>query len=249
MIHQRPFKLSPTFLLLYFLGCDTGMGPLPDYRNKILFTSSRNGEQQLYAMNPDGSDARQLTTGPYWHYIARWSPDTRRIVSLTNENITTACVQMVVQNVDGTSRQLIGCGGFMDWSPDGKKIVFAFSPRAELGDRTRSIYVINADGTGLEQLTDSLGIRDDTPSWSPDGQTIAFSSNRDYYPDAQLWSEIYLMDADGSNQRRLTYTDSLINGTPAWSPDGNSIAFTSNAEIVIIEKDGTDLSPKSWTRS
>lgn len=129
----------------------------------------------------------------------------------------------------------------MDWSPDGKKIVFAFSPRAELGDRTRSIYVINADGTGLEQLTDSLGIRDDTPSWSPDGQTIAFSSNRDYYPDAQLWSEIYLMDADGSNQRRLTYTDSLINGTPAWSPDGNSIAFTSNAEIVIIEKDGTNF--------
>ncbi len=82
-----------------------------------------------------------------------------------------------------------------------------------------------------------MGIADEKPNWSPDGRTIVFNSNRDFF---QV-QELYLMNADGSNQRRLTYTDSLINVNPAYSPDGRKIAFRSNANVAVIDADGTNF--------
>ncbi len=219
--------------------CDHSVEPdVINYHNKILFTSSRSGKSQLYMMNPNGTDIKQITSGQYSHSNGRWSPDAKQIVAGTDENWNTACYsQLVVMNSDGTNRQLLGCGGQMSWSPDGKKIAFSFSPQAELGDRSRYIFIICSDGTGTIQLTDSLGVRDDTPSWSPDGTTIAFSSDRDYQTGP--YSEIYLMDSDGNNQRRLTNLG-LISGSPQWSPDCNSISFVANG-ICLINKDGTNF--------
>lgn len=238
-------------VVILFNACTQAVEPESNYHNKILFTSSRSGKEQLYMMNPDGTDIRQLTTGQYSHSGGRWSPDAKQIVAGTDQDATTACYsRIVVMSADGSNRRMLGCGAQMSWSPDGKRIVFAHSPRAELGDRTRYIYALNADGTGLIQLTNNLGVQDDTPAWSPDGSTIAFSSDRDY-PTGPLRSEIYLMNADGSNQRRLTFTDSLINGAPAWSPDGRRIAFQSNGEIAVINLDGSDfrlLTSQAWSR-
>ena len=77
------------------------------------------------------------------------------------------------------------------FSPDGSKILFAANHDGDL-----EIYVVNADGTGMEALTDN-DKQDFFPSWSPDGSMIVFSSDRDGA------IELYLMDADGGNQRRL----------------------------------------------
>jgi TolB protein len=91
------------------------------------------------------------------------------------------------------------------------------------------------DGSSPVRLTTSAG-DDSRPDWSPDGQRIAFQSNRD----GNL--ELYVMDADGSNPTRLTTTPSqqaLFVGTPAWSPDGTRIAYERAGRIRIMNADGT----------
>jgi Tol biopolymer transport system component len=98
------------------------------------------------------------------------------------------------------------------WSPDGRKIAFV-SRR----DGNSEIYVINADGSGQENLTQHPA-RDSHPSWSRDGRKLAFESRRDGN------SEIYVMNADGSGLRNVTRAPSNDLG-PAWSPDGGAIAF------------------------
>ncbi len=212
-----------------------------NYHNKILFTSSRSGKAQLYMMNPDGTDLKQITSGQYSHGGGRWSPDSKQIVAQTDENWNTAYyTQMVIMNSDGTNRNLLGYGSQMSWSPDGERITFMFWPSSELGDLTTYIYRMNKDGTNVLQLTKNKGVWDGTPNWSPDGKLIAFASNRDYSSHS-TFSEIYLMNADGSNQQRLTFTDSLTNTNPTWSPDGKKIAFSCNGLIALMNYDGSDI--------
>ena len=98
------------------------------------------------------------------------------------------------------------------WSPDGRKLAFV-SRR----DGNSEIYVINADGSGQENLTQHPA-RDSHPSWSRDGRKLAFVSRRDGN------SEIYVMNADGSGLRNVTRAPSN-DLRPAWSPDGGAIAF------------------------
>ena len=105
-------------------------------------------------------------------------------------------------------------------------------------DRTGDwdVYVMDADGQNISNLTASLGL-DTYPAWSPDGSQILFQSDRD----GNL--EIYVMDADGSNQTRLT-NDPGKALWPSWSPDGKKIAFSSDRRgklsIWMMSPDGTD---------
>ena len=93
-------------------------------------------------------------------------------------------------------------------------------------DGNGEIYVMDADGGNQQRLTNNPD-RDFQPSWSPDGKRIAFVSNRDGLMGAfGITDEIYVMDADGGNQQRLT-EDPGDDGSPSWSPDGKRIAFES----------------------
>ncbi|HEU0225051.1 MAG TPA: hypothetical protein VFR29_06415 [Steroidobacteraceae bacterium] len=94
-------------------------------------------------------------------------------------------------------------------------------------DGNYEIYSVNADGTGLARLTDNDSY-DGEPAWSPDGQRIAFVSGRDFDASGNLGvgSELYVMDTDGSNVERLTFSRSRA-GRPTWSPDGTRIAYES----------------------
>ena len=100
-----------------------------------------------------------------------------------------------------------------------------------------AVYIMDYDGANLRRLTDTKN-EDFWPSWSPDGEHIVFTSNRN-----KIDSEIYIMDSDGSNQINLT-NNSGNDWLPFWSPDGKYIYFSSrrdgNAEIYVMNKDGTE---------
>jgi Tol biopolymer transport system component len=113
------------------------------------------------------------------------------------------------------------------WSPDGNSIAF-FSDR----DGNPDIFVMSSDCSHVEQLTRDAFANlyftkssvDRNPSWSPDGRQIAFESGRDNQMLTYVNHDIYVMAADGSNVRRLT-TDGADEGSPRWSPNGESITY------------------------
>jgi Tol biopolymer transport system component len=113
------------------------------------------------------------------------------------------------------------------------KIVYMSSSEGAYYD----IFVMNVDGSEKSNLTNTSDAMEASPAWSPDGSRIAYSRNGD------LW----VMDADGSGQRRLTTTPAPeTEGHPAWSPDGSKIAFSrtlgngSDDEILVMDADGSN---------
>ncbi len=124
------------------------------------------------------------------------------------------------------------------WSPDGSRLAFASYRSA---DGANAIWVMNADGSGLRQLTHPVQDQyvDGQPTWSPDGSQIAFSRDNGYGKQSNIW----IVNADGTGLRQLT-TDNL-SSDPAWAPSGIQIAFTvysvGSSNLAVINADGTGL--------
>jgi TolB protein len=117
------------------------------------------------------------------------------------------------------------------FSPDGGRIAFV-SER----DGNLEIYCVGTDGTGLKRLTTEFAL-DDHPAWSPDGRRIVFVSTRQPADQpGQAWNGLYVMNADGSDVRRLSGAEAA-DYSPAWSPRGEWIAFVSGSGV----RGGTDL--------
>ena len=211
--------------------------------DRIAFVSDLDGNEEIYVMNADGSGQTRLTDNPADDWLPSWSPDGRRIAF---ESTRDGNWEIYVMNADGSGVAKLTDNDAWDhrssWSPDGRRIAF-HSNRAGNDD----IYVMNDDGSGLTRLTDDQGTSnmgaglDLLPSWSPDGQRIAFTSNRfDPIP------EIYVMNDDGSGLTRLTNNpayDTDPSWSPSWSPDGRRIVFESwrdsNNEIYVMNADGS----------
>ena len=227
---------------------------------KIAFTSDRDGNGEIYAMNADGSGQINLTNNPATDGAPSWSFDGTKIAftSFRDGN-----GEVYVMNADGSGQTRLTNNPASDsgptWSPDGTQI--AFTSLRDAGNS--EIDVMKADGSGQTRLTNNPA-SDSGPAWSPDGTKIAFTSRRDGN------AEIYSMNADGSDPTNLTHNAPILVGEPpqpqndgvdefpSWSPDGRKIAFMSDhvldpsahPEIFVMNADGsgqTDLtnSPES----
>lgn len=179
---------------------------------------------QIMIVRPGGSDARAVTTGPGNAGFPSMSPDGTQIVyrfwtnvagGLRIVNVATGAVRTLTTEYD----TLPG------WSPKGDRIVFnRFAKDSRFAYDEFDIYTIRPDGTDLKRLTDSEG-NDAHPFWSPDGNHILWSSSRFGFKDEapltistpQPYAELFIMNADGSDQRPLT-DNQYEDGTPAWQP-------------------------------
>jgi hypothetical protein len=187
---------------------------------------------EIYTMNADGTGVTNLTNntingdGPD-DLDPTWSPDGTKIAFNSGRDP----VGIYVMDADGSNPTHISSGSQPAWSPDGTKIAFRYSTQCPFC----GISVQNPDGTGQTRL--SAGDGDATPVWSPDGRKIAFKSGRDGN------GEIYVMNADGTNQTNITNNPAADN-YPAWSPDGTKIAFTRDLigccrPVFTMNPDGT----------
>jgi Tol biopolymer transport system component len=143
-------------------------------------------------------------------------------------------------NRDGTDLRRLTFSSESDtqpaWSPDGTKIVFVrFSgPECYPYSKGGEIFVMNADGSDQQRLTQSTCERsDDSPTWSPDGAKIAFVNG------IPPKNGLYVMNTNGSDQTRII-TQGFVFGSPAWSPNGSKLAVEGQGRIFLINVDGSN---------
>ena len=195
---------------------------------RIVFESDRDGNSDIYAINPDGTDVTRLTTSESVDTRPSLSPDGNRIA-------WQSAGQVWLMNSDGSNKQALtslGSNNAPTFSPDGTKIAFE-------SDRTGDfeIWVMSADGTDQTNLTNTPLGDDVGPTWSPDGAKLAFDSSRTDDRD------IFVMNADGTEQGNLTASGGL-DADPDWSPDGSRLLFvsarTGPTSVWSMNVDGTD---------
>jgi Tol biopolymer transport system component len=219
------------------IACSGPLGPNPPPTGGSfleIFTMNDSGARDASG-NPTSQVRLQNNTAS--DFNPRFSRDGTQIAFVKDNNVWK-------MNANGTNEvQLTGLpplaapninldsfvGG---WSPDGSKIVFQRSNPAQGANPANfEVFTINADGTGLTNVSNNpgsatVGSSDSQPSFSPDGTRIAFQSNRLGNPD------IWVMNADGTGARPLTANSYAEESAPEFSPDGTKIAFQSDRGMI-----------------
>jgi len=183
-------------------------------QGRIAFVSDRDGTNQIYVMNADGSGLTKLTRDAAPYSQLAWSPDGAKIAFVTGQGI-------FVMNADGSGVTRLAVEGFgPTWSVDGTKIRFA----KYVGDSLTEIDEVTLDGSETTKLsTGAFG--DNWISWSPDRNKAAVESATMIFGDP-LW-QVYVINADGTGLHRLTSQQGIqcAESAAAWSPDGGRIVF------------------------
>ena len=204
-----------------------------DFNTQIAFVIKKNTGSDIYTMNYDASDIKNLTHHHSIVMAPRWSPDGQYFAFTSYKNgrpeVFLRHLKTGKEKRVSSFRGLNLCGSF---SPDSKKLLLTLSK-----DNNEEIYVLDIDTLALTRLTNSFSI-DVSPAWSPDGKKIAFVSNRSGSP------QIFTMDADGNNVKRITY-EGNYNTSPSWSPRGGRIAYEGlinhKYQIFAIDEEGGNL--------
>lgn len=172
----------------------------------IAFVMGRDHGADLWKIHPDGTGLTQLTQSTHWDELPVWSPDGSRIAFLRHGGL-------YLVNADGTGLTVLadikGAFPFQpQWSPDGARLIFEVEMPSEApsdqAGRNYDIFAVNADGSGLIDLTPTADVTENYPIWSPDGSKIAFGASDVLTGDNTGTYDLYTMNPDGTGVDRLT---------------------------------------------
>jgi len=214
----------------------------------ISFRSNRDGDFDIYEINPDGTGELNLTNNATFDGGADWSPDRTKVVYTSEPDGPGSPREIMVMNADGSGQRRLTNSPDLDlfprWAPNGLQIAFNSSPVMPGGHR--DIIVMKPDGSEQTNLTSTPGDDESLPIWSPDGSQIAF-----------IWNEqqIWVMNRDGTH-KNMVFADGLGVAHLAWSPDGSRFAFLKSRdedlnlapEVYAINVDGTGLTNLTQSR-
>jgi Tol biopolymer transport system component len=207
----------------------------PGKNGRIAFTRMLDwrGDREIYTIRPDGSGLRRATNAPSSSsFNPAWSPDGTKLAFSSGRD---GDAEIYVKDMRSGQLTQLTHNEWQDpehpeydfdpaWSPDGSKIVYV---RIEFCCQVYQLWVMDSDGSNnrvLSQTASGQGgpIAFD-PEWSPDGSKIAFYNG----PDINAgFFDIYVIDPDGSNLRKLTNSSGDIShGSPTWSPNSQWIAW------------------------
>ncbi|NDJ62247.1 MAG: hypothetical protein GYB67_14060 [Chloroflexi bacterium] len=178
--------------------------------NQIAFATRDFGSLDIFRVNADGSDRQRLTHGPDEDFDPIWSPDGRQIVFRSDRN---RGVHIFLMDADGGNQRLLSDRVNLklpQWSPDSTQLLIGHD---------HDVFLINASTNDELCLTLDNTLLASDPVWSPDGRQIAYIGVRNH-----TQHDIYIMNVDGSNNRRLT-TSGDVNAPLNWSPDGSHLVF------------------------
>ncbi|HXX20828.1 MAG TPA: hypothetical protein VEJ46_15595 [Candidatus Acidoferrum sp.] len=189
-------------------------------QTKIAYVSERGGNKEIWVMDYDGANQQEVTHLKSISLTPRWSPDATRIAFtcyVPFRGVTSAqiCMYSAASNRLIAFPRYRGTNSSPAWSPDSSQIAFMSSQNGD-----PEIYVTNADGTHLHRITFAAGVST-SPAWNPKtGKQMVFVSDRGGSP------VLYLSDSDGSNVQKLDLPDMGYVVDPAWSPNGQLLAFS-----------------------
>lgn len=211
----------------------------PAPAGKILFSSDREGQFDIYIMNADGSGVTRLTSDSTNDYFPEILPGSR-VFSFLAVSRNPPDISLWFQNLDNPKSAAVALKApitYPAFSPDGRYL--AVTQTEVVGEGSvQHVWIIDLQDGRNWKITGAMEAGASMPHWSPDGKQIAFASL------ATGYQEIYVMNADGTGARQVTSLNA-ISGDPSWSPDGSTFAFFTGTETVTqictMNKDGTGL--------